>query len=345
MRDFMLLKRSFAIAAMPAAILVSMAGPVEAYTLSVIDAPGAQSTFAVGITTKGIIAGSYYGGGASTSFTYDTKLKKPTFVLFNVPPQHGGTVTETVISAMSATGGMVGNYSETVGDSSKTYGFLYSGGVFTTLDYPGSVQTQVTAIASKEGYVAGYYYTPGFPHPFIYHAGKYRAINVTGLGDYDGVQPQTVNNSGFVTGSYYSVDRSQNRSFTASAATAADFNPTVSGVAACGINGADASGTTLVGYCYSPVQGMIQRQGVVTLGSPPKATVTTFGSISPTAVIAGSATVGTANEIFQLANSVYTITKVPKTWTEVSVVSNNGNRIVGRFTDTKDNAVKVFWAK
>jgi hypothetical protein len=232
---------------------------------------------------------------------------------------------------------------------STTYGFLYSGATYTTFEFPGSVQTEVTAVSSQGTVVAGVYALPGFQYAFVYRPTAkthYKEITGGALGDYYGLQPQTVNNSGYVTGSYFSVDRNQNRSFTTVGGTVAlDFNPTVSGSSACGINGANPPGTVLVGYCYAPVKGMVSLGGSVMTQSAPGATLTVLGAVNVKNVAAGTAVIGGTTYIFSADQALnYTLVAAPATWNTISTVGiNAAGKIVGRFTDV-DSKIKVFWA-
>jgi hypothetical protein len=340
-------KRPFLAALAVVAAFGSAVARADDYKLNVLAAPGSPQTFAVGISSAGIIAGTYYDSKSATmkSYTYDTRLKHPTFQNFFIAPQHGGTVTSTVISAISLHGDLAGNYSETASGHSKTYGFIYTAsGMFTTLDYPGGVQTVASAISSLGTVAAGVYYTPGVPHAFVYNGG-YKEISAAGMDDNTGLTPLTVNNSGFVTGGYYDVTRNQNRSFTAAGHTAMDFNPEP-GLAGCGINGANPSGTVLVGYCYNPTQALVTVGGVPSLHSAPSASSTVLNAVSVNNLGGGTAVIGPLNVIFETDATVtnYKFAIAPSTWSLISVVGiNAAGKLVGRFTDS-DGHIKVFWA-
>src|SRR5258708_33396290 len=57
-------------------------------------------------------------------------------------------------------------------------GFVYSDGVFTTIDFPGALQTQALAI-NAAGEVFGEYETDdGHTHPFLYQAGVFAPAGV-----------------------------------------------------------------------------------------------------------------------------------------------------------------------
>jgi hypothetical protein len=62
-------------------------------------------------------------------------------------------------------------------NSSRTHGFLYSDGVYTTLDYPSGAQTQAWRI-NNAGQIVGSYQSGNFVQNFVYSGGVYTTLNL-----------------------------------------------------------------------------------------------------------------------------------------------------------------------
>ena len=106
---------------------------------------------------------------------------------------------ETTAYGINNNGQIVGQY---IDSSNNPHGFLYSGGVYTTLDDPDGIYTTAYGI-NDAGMVVGSY-SPAINSNttlgFLYDAGAYSTLEVSGA-------PSTfatgINNSGTIVGYYF----------------------------------------------------------------------------------------------------------------------------------------------
>jgi probable HAF family extracellular repeat protein len=93
------------------------------------------------------------------------------------PPSPAGTTT---VHAVNAAGQMVGEYLDA---SNKTHGFLWSKGVYTSIDYPGSTYTIANSI-NDSGQIVGTYVNGSGPiltnHGFLWSGGVYTSLDYPG---------------------------------------------------------------------------------------------------------------------------------------------------------------------
>lgn len=78
------------------------------------------------------------------------------------------------------------------------YGFLYNGGVYTQLAYPGAQYTQANAI-NNAGTIVGTYGANNYLHSYLYENGVYKNIDVP---NENWTYVSAINNSGIVAGVY-----------------------------------------------------------------------------------------------------------------------------------------------
>jgi probable HAF family extracellular repeat protein len=62
----------------------------------------------------------------------------------------------------------------------RYYGFLYSEGVFSTIDYPGSTYTSAFDISNSGEIVGIYYDSSGLSHGYYYKAGVFSSLDFPG---------------------------------------------------------------------------------------------------------------------------------------------------------------------
>jgi probable HAF family extracellular repeat protein len=121
-----------------------------------------------------------------------------TLTTFDVTP--GGI---TFAEGVNKSGQVVGGYRDVNNNSDITHGFLYSNGVFTTLDDPSSSSSTIAYGINDAGQIVGLYYGPnGTYYGFIDSNGTYTTLNDPASAN------QTVavgiNDAGEVVGMYYS---------------------------------------------------------------------------------------------------------------------------------------------
>ena len=146
-----------------------------AYTTFLV--PGSGDTTAHGINTTGQIVG-YFTDAVAHGFL-DTGGVFTTFV---VP---GATSTNTAARGINATGQIVGTFNDTtlaplpfpVGYTPR--GFLYSGGVFTTIDVPGASETFAYGI-NETGQIVGTFVDATGAHGFLDTGGVFTTLNAPG---------------------------------------------------------------------------------------------------------------------------------------------------------------------
>jgi hypothetical protein len=187
-----------------------------------------------GVNDSGLIVGQdYTTQGTYQAFVYNPATQAYTFL---TPP--GATNSNAV--GINDSGQIVGSY----GNSSGNYGFLYSGGNYTTLNVPGAVQvspssffsgtgTTATGI-SDNGEIVGSWDSSGTNYGYTYSAGSFLNTGIT----FDSSAFTTlygVNDSGLVSG--YSASGSSRPSFLYDGSTFTPISfPGASGTVVQGIN-------------------------------------------------------------------------------------------------------------
>jgi probable HAF family extracellular repeat protein len=156
-------------------------------TFETLNVPGYNVAY--GINDRGQVTGYYEDSG-----THEFIYSDDTFITFDIPDY-------SITSDINNRGQVVGRYS--VG--SHYYGFIYNdkGGVFKTVDIPGSTYTSAYSINAK-GVVAGTYisYSDGnyIGHGFVYNRGKYITLDV--VPGQCCTSAFSINDSGQVAGTY-----------------------------------------------------------------------------------------------------------------------------------------------
>jgi uncharacterized membrane protein len=82
------------------------------------------------------------------------------FTTLDVP---GSSLTTTGANGINTSGQIVGNYGDPAGN---VHGFLLDQGSYTTLDVPGSIETEANGI-NASGQIVGWYRDAGGPHRFL----------------------------------------------------------------------------------------------------------------------------------------------------------------------------------
>ena len=121
------------------------------------------------------------------------------FTTFEVP----GAVS-TVGTGINNAGQVVGFFDIAIGtDRTRTHGFLYAGGTFSTLDVPaaGGDVTRAWGI-NNTGQIVGQFSAATGKHGFLYTGGSYTTFGVPGAGGGNGTLPLAINDSGQIVGTF-----------------------------------------------------------------------------------------------------------------------------------------------
>jgi hypothetical protein len=143
------------------------------------------TTEPIGINDSGEIVGGH------DTHAFLTADRGATFRDFDVP---GATSTQA--AGVNSAGDIVGGW---VDSTSKSHGFLLSGGIFTSLDFPLASSTTAIGINDSNEIAGAYSDASGATHGFIYSAGAYTRVDVAGA---TGTQLSRIKNNGRVTGVY-----------------------------------------------------------------------------------------------------------------------------------------------
>lgn len=202
----------------------------EAGVAASLDFPGSPWSFAYGINTQGHVAGVYqftatsnysyiYDGNSFTSFHYygankthaggindknhivghiDDGLQgffydsvAQTFDFFVYP----GGVLHTRPSGINNNGTIAGLYLD---GNNIWHGFLKEGEVFTSVDYPGALNTYLIGINNHGEIVGNYDYNAnGRRYSFIYKDGVFRMLDIPG---YKNIQARGITDDGRIVG-------------------------------------------------------------------------------------------------------------------------------------------------
>jgi hypothetical protein len=148
-----------------------------------IDYPGATSTRPLGINDSGDIVGWYRNskGGNDRGFLFSGGAFTP----IDVP---GASQTHPI--GIDSVGTISGSYCKGGNSCYNSYypaealhGFLFSGGVFVTIDFPGALATEVWG-HDRAGQIAGRYQdASGFFHAFLLSNGSFSSIDFPGAAE------------------------------------------------------------------------------------------------------------------------------------------------------------------
>jgi probable HAF family extracellular repeat protein len=122
-------------------------------------------------------------------------------------PLAGSRPLGTAALGINDAGQIVGEYYTSLGGNPLPNGFLYSGGVYTTINDPFDVYGTIPFGINNEGQIVGYYYDgKGVNHGFLYSEGVYTTLNdPLSVGTTPGVSGTVaygINDKGQVVGAY-----------------------------------------------------------------------------------------------------------------------------------------------
>jgi probable HAF family extracellular repeat protein len=180
----------------------------QGYTYTTIDFPGAIESGAAGINGLGQIVGGYLAAdGSRHGFLYSAGA----FTTMDDP----NNPTSSEATSINNSGQIVGSFTldapEGGHEFEGAHAFLFSGGTFTTLDYPavGVDHTTATKINSS-GTIAGTYRVQEAPSGFLDVGGIFSTVNApVGLGCC--THDNGINDAGNIVGQYKFPDDSAPR--------------------------------------------------------------------------------------------------------------------------------------
>jgi probable HAF family extracellular repeat protein len=252
------------------------------------DPSSAYFTQALGINNLGQIVGRYVNPAGVGSAYGDAFLDSGgTFTKIAVP---GATIGTTEALGINDTGQIVGDYVS--GPlSGPAIGFLYSGGQFTNIEFPGAISTGATGINNAGQIVGSFSDTNNIAHGFLYSAGIYTQIDAPGGHD---TTVSGINNEGQVTGTYFAPN---------------------------GTTG----GFTAYGFIYNLNTGTY-----ATLGDP-LATGGTFSiGINDAGQVVGYF-IGQGDQAFLYSNGIYTLLSPSPSNANIATGINDAGEIIGYY--------------
>ncbi len=158
-------------------------------TLDVPGASGPIGTVAFAINDTGLIVGRFGDPGAGTGYGF-----LETGSNFTTLDDPSGF--DTIAWGINDAGQIAGTYEVTTGSTSVGQAFLYSDGVFTTLNVPGSVDI---ATINNVGQIAGSFVDGTGSHGFLLTGSDLTIIDVPGASN---TQVYGINDSGEVVGNW-----------------------------------------------------------------------------------------------------------------------------------------------
>jgi hypothetical protein len=169
-------------------------------TFTQLNVPGASETSVGSINESGQIAGSYTSGNVDGNYMpehpyfYDGS----TFTTLNEPACPPVSCIGAVASGINDEGEIVGSY--TNGNEALSSGFIYSNGIFTTVQAPGATDTGLSGV-NDHGLIVGneFILEDSRTEGFVDSGGVFTTIDVPGSSE---AYASSVNNSGVVVGTY-----------------------------------------------------------------------------------------------------------------------------------------------
>jgi uncharacterized membrane protein len=239
---------------------------------------------------------------------------------------------QTIPSGINATGTIVGWYVR----GGVTRGFIYEGGTYTTVVYPGAASTQLRGV-NPGGEIAGSYRMPGEPAVNIHGFVRSPSGDFT-KADYPGhinTIPQRILPDGTILGCYHDNDTMGSmHGMTLNGASASEL-----GVPASMHNGATPSGRRVVGLFSDMDMGNRRRaylieDGAFTPFDAPGSTATDAWDMNPAGTIVGSfADNAGRRHGYVLERGTFTTIDFPgAVYTDVFGINPRGD-IVGKFRD------------
>jgi len=144
---------------------------------STVDFPGTTTNQVLGLNNKGQAAGYFAdSSGNTTAFIFNSSLPPGGQFTLLGPGQPNTLPGAGQATDINDSGQVSGFYST----GPTTEGFLLSGGIATTLSFPGSTSTQALGLNNVGKVVGTYTDTQGFMHGFIYSGGVFETVDDPG---------------------------------------------------------------------------------------------------------------------------------------------------------------------
>jgi len=208
-------------------------------------------------------------------------------------------------------------------------GFLDSGGVYTSLQYPGADGTIATGI-NNSGAIVGYALgINSYSYGFQLNAGTYSPLNVPGA---TSTTPFSVNDVGLIVGGY----NPGVHGFLYSGGNFSEVNASIPTFTATGINSSGViAGWYQASNCAAGAAscGLINNNGALTVLSPTGAHLTIASGINNLGQVVGSFDANNIDHGFVYTNGVYTILNAPGATNTDAYGINNLGQIVGTYDD------------
>src|SRR5207302_370401 len=153
----------------------------------------------IGLNNDGVIVGRYRDAGVPNRHgDHCYVLKEGVFIPIDVPTDLGGfgPTFSTRCRGINESGQITGFFFD---PAFHRHGFLLSGGVFTTFDFPGAVNTLTRKINNSGQIVGSYLLADGLVHGFLLARGNITSIDVPGARETDATD---INNAGEIVGAY-----------------------------------------------------------------------------------------------------------------------------------------------
>ena len=151
-----------------------------------VNYPGSTGTWLTGINKTGTVTGNYLKGTSSKGFSLTNS--KYTAIA------HSGALS-TNPQAISDTGLVVGYYTDT-----KTHGFTWKGGKFTTIDHPKSKYGTLLTDVNTAGVIVGSYLSGDHAWGFIYKNNTFYSVTYAGA---KSASVGGINNNGVIAGQLF----------------------------------------------------------------------------------------------------------------------------------------------
>jgi uncharacterized membrane protein len=173
-------------------------------TFTQLNVPGASETSVGSINGNGQIVGSYIDGNVDGNYMPEQPYlyNGSTFTTLNNPDCPPVSCLGAGASGINDHGEIVGSF--TNGHNAPGNGFVYSNGIFTTVQAPGAYDTGLAGV-NDQGLIVGTEFTLEDFHTqgFVDSGGVFTTIDVPGSFE---TYASAINNSGVVVGTYVGLD-------------------------------------------------------------------------------------------------------------------------------------------